>query len=70
MSQCTKVLNAFCASDFTKHSGRTTDNEHKLKKERFILAVTRHFFPYENSQEVDQLPRVAVQSLSLEVFKT
>ena len=49
--------------------GRTTDNEHKLKQERLILAVTRHFFPYEDSQEVEQLPRVAVQSLSLEVFK-
>lgn len=49
------------------HGGKTIDNEHKLKQERFIQAVTRYFFPYEDCQEVQQLPRVAVQFLSLEV---
>lgn len=52
------------------HGGRTTDNKHRLKQERLILAVTRHFFPYEDSQEVEQLLRVDVQYLSPEVFKT
>lgn len=52
------------------HGGRTTDNKHKLKQERSILAVTRLFFPYEDSQKVEQLLRAAVQYPSLEVFKT
>ena len=50
------------------HSGRVRVNRHKLKQEGFRLDVGRSFF---STRTVKQwLPREAVQSPSLEVFKT
>ncbi|KAK4830994.1 hypothetical protein QYF61_014565 [Mycteria americana] len=50
------------------HSGRVRVNRHKLKQEGFRLDVGRNFF---STRMVKQwLPREAVRSPSLEVFKT
>ena len=48
--------------------GRTRDSGHKLKREIQTAYAERHF-PHEDGQAVEQRPREAVQSPSLEVFK-
>lgn len=46
------------------------DNEHKLGKEMFRLAIRESFFCLTAAQQCSSLPRDAVQSPILEVFKT
>lgn len=52
------------------HDGRMKDNRHELKQERFRQDIRRNFFSLSTSRQGHRLPRDAVQSPSLDVFKT
>ncbi|KFV78695.1 hypothetical protein N308_05767, partial [Struthio camelus australis] len=45
-------------------------NAHKLKQGRLILQLRRNFFPVMTVRQWSREPTEAVQSPSLEVFKT
>ena len=51
-------------------SNRTRDNRHKLKPGKFQLNPRKNFFPLRVTEPWPRLPRGAVESPSLEVFKT
>ncbi|KFV80724.1 hypothetical protein N308_09504, partial [Struthio camelus australis] len=45
-------------------------NGHKLKHRKFCLNLRKNFLTVRVTQHWNRLPREAVESLSLEIFKT
>ena len=48
----------------------SSGNGHKLKYRRFCLNIMKHFFTMRVTKQQNRLPREAVDSLSLEIFKS
>jgi len=51
-------------------SNRTRGNRHKLKNKKFHLNMRKKFFTLRETEHWNRLPRGAVESLSLKIFKT
>jgi len=70
-----KYLQGGCKKDGAKlfsvePSDRTRGNGHKLKQRKFQLNMRKNFVPLRVTQPWPRLPREAVESPSLEIFKT
>jgi len=51
-------------------SDRTRGSGHKLKHKRFPLSIRKHFFTVRVTEHWHRLPREAVDSPSLQIFKS
>ena len=70
-----KYLQGGCQEDGARlfpvvPSDRTRGNGHKLKPRKFQLKTRKNFFPLRVTEPWNRLPRGAVESPSLEIFKT
>jgi len=70
-----KYLKGGCQEDGARlfsvvPSNRTRSNRHKLKHRRFQLNTKKNLFPLRVTEHWNRLPRGAVDSASLETFKT
>jgi len=70
-----KYLKGGCQKDVAKlfslvPSDRTRGNGHKLKHRKIRLNMKKNFFPLRVTEHWNRLPRGAVFSPSLEIFKT
>jgi len=70
-----KYLKGGCQEDGAKlfsvvPSDRTKGNGHKRKHGKFRLNMRKNFFPLRVTEPWNRLPREAVDSPSLEIFKT
>jgi len=70
-----KYLQSGCQEDGARlfsvvPSDRTRGNRHKLKQRKFHLNTRKNFFPLRVTEPWPRLPRGAMESPSLEIFKT
>jgi len=60
----------FWAPQFKKDEELLESNGHKLKHRKFHLNMRKNFFPLRVMEHWNRLPREAVESPSLQIFKT
>ena len=65
-----KYLKSGCQEDGAKLFSVVPSNGHKLKHRKFQLNMRKYFFTLSVTEPWKRLPREAVESPSLEIFKT
>jgi len=75
LTNACKYLKGGCQEDGARlcsavPSDRTRGNGHKPKHRKFRLNMRKNFFPLRMTEHWNRLPREAVESPSLEIFRT